>query len=66
MHYRPGIPTDKHGRCVLPALIPGALYRLCFESPSGENQVLDFTAESGKTFKLPDVVVKKPVNGRAG
>jgi beta-lactamase regulating signal transducer with metallopeptidase domain len=65
MHYWGGIRTDKDGRCLLPALIPGAAYRLYYESPSGENQVLDFRAESGKTLKLPDVVVKKRADGRA-
>jgi len=65
LHYWDGIRTDKDGRCVLPALIPGAAYRLFFESPSGKNAVLDFTAESGKAIKLRDVVVKRPVDGRA-
>jgi len=64
LHYWDGIRTDQDGRCVLPALIPAASYQLWFESPSGKNAILDFTAESGKTIKLPDVVVKRPVDGR--
>jgi hypothetical protein len=61
---RPGIRPDKNGRRFLSALIPGAAYRLHYESPSGANAVLDFTAESGKTLELPDVV-KKLADGRA-
>ena len=64
MHYWDGIRTDEDGRCTLPALIPGTAYRLCYESESGKNAVVDFTAESGRTLKLPDIVVKRPVAGR--
>jgi hypothetical protein len=65
LHYWNRIRTGKDGRCILPALIPGATYQLWFESPSGKNTILDFTAESGKTIKLPDIVVKRPAEGRA-
>jgi hypothetical protein len=65
MHYWDAIRADKDGWCILPALIPGTAYRLCYESESGKNAVVDFTAESGRTLNLPDVVVKRPVAGRA-
>ncbi|OHB70932.1 MAG: hypothetical protein A2V70_19560 [Planctomycetes bacterium RBG_13_63_9] len=49
-HYWGSRKTDQDGRCTLPALIPGAKYRL-----SGQ----DFTVKPGETHPLPDIVVKR-------
>jgi RNA polymerase sigma factor (sigma-70 family) len=60
----PLAPDDK-GLITIPALIPGATYRLkVLTGPPPElNEIAyekDFTAESGKVVKLPDVVFEKP------
>src|SRR5262249_26249425 len=51
--------TDAEGRVTLPALIPGATYRL--RRWTGETWVTDrdFTVESGRTRSLPDLVMKR-------
>jgi hypothetical protein len=56
LHYGDGPRTDAEGRVTLPALIPGATYRLI----QFDGQAKDFTAESGKTLDLKDIPIKQP------
>src|SRR5262249_20309709 len=54
---KPALTTDKEGRMLIPALIPGATYRLKLagnEIPLREQRYTekDFTVESGKTTKV--------------
>jgi RNA polymerase sigma factor (sigma-70 family) len=56
LNYRPDPQTDAQGRATLPALIPGATYRLTMNEGPG---VKEFTVESGKTLTLPDVTVDR-------
>jgi RNA polymerase sigma factor (sigma-70 family) len=53
---------DAQGRVKFPALIPGATYRIrVLEIPNLQVKAeKEFTAESGKTVKLPDIVVPRP------
>jgi beta-lactamase regulating signal transducer with metallopeptidase domain/protocatechuate 3,4-dioxygenase beta subunit len=56
LHYGAGPLTDAEGRCALPALIPGAAYRLV--QPDGTAR--DFVAEPGKTVDLNVITVRPP------
>jgi RNA polymerase sigma factor (sigma-70 family) len=54
LHHGAGPKTDTQGRVTLPALIPGATYRIArFD---GTDKV--FKAESGKTGQLGDLAIK--------
>ncbi len=55
-HYGEGPRTDAQGRLTLPALIPGATYRVS----RCDGTVKDFTVPAGKTVELGDVVIKDP------
>jgi hypothetical protein len=51
--------TDADGRCTLPALIPGAPYRI-WDRVAGQFWMQkDFSVEAGKVLELPDLVVGK-------
>jgi RNA polymerase sigma factor (sigma-70 family) len=50
LHYDNRVQTDSRGRLTLPALIPGATYRI-----EQRGQVIDFQAEPGKLLKLTDI-----------
>ena len=54
--------TDAQGRVTLPALIPGASYRLMDRSdPSKADQVRkEFTVKPGETLDLGDIPINKP------
>src|SRR5205807_2140723 len=55
LNYWRGLRSDAQGRVRLPALIPGATYRLL---PHAKGQpARDFTVEAGKTMDLGDVSV---------
>jgi hypothetical protein len=54
-HYFDGLVTDEQGRITLPALIPGATYRVSDGSLGGRER--KFTAEAGKRVELPDLVI---------
>jgi len=58
-NYRSGPLTDSEGRVTLPALIPGATYRIVEIGDRDDMVKCEFKAESGRTVKLPDVVRKK-------
>jgi RNA polymerase sigma factor (sigma-70 family) len=49
LHYRREMSADAEGRLTLPALIPGATYRI--------GRATEFTAAAGKTVSLPDIRV---------
>ena len=57
--------TDAEGRITLPALIPGALYRLLdfstVNDPKGEQLRRDFTVKSGEGIDLGDILIEKPI-----
>ncbi len=57
LHYGPGLITDGEGRCTFPALIPGATYRVLNYNLES---VKDFSAKSGETLKLGDIVIARP------
>ena len=59
-HYGDEPLTDEGGRCTFPALIPGATYRLHLMNESGDWDEKDFTVKSGKTLRLPDIVIREP------
>jgi RNA polymerase sigma factor (sigma-70 family) len=56
LHYGKGPQTDADGRVTLPALIPGATYRLTLE----QGKARDFTIRAGQTLTLPDLTVERP------
>jgi hypothetical protein len=51
--------TDAAGRVTLPALIPGATYRLRRWTGDGWVKDRDFTVEAGRNRKLDDLVMKR-------
>jgi hypothetical protein len=61
-HYWKGPFTDDEGRITLPALIPGALYRITDDSneKNGARIRKDFTAKLGETLDLGDILIEKP------
>jgi hypothetical protein len=57
--------TDAEGRITLPALIPGALYRILDFSTVNDQQKRaqirkDFTVKPGETLDLGDILIEKP------
>lgn len=55
-HYREGPKTDAEGRVTLPALIPGARYRMSrWVDAAGAWR--EFQTAAGQTLSLPDVVL---------
>ncbi len=65
LHYWDFPRTDAEGRLTLPALIPGALYRISDELTAGVPdkgyQVRrNFTVKPGETLDLGDILIEKP------
>ncbi len=61
-HHGKGPRTDAEGRVVLPALIPGATYRI---GPS-DGPAREFTVRAGQVLELPDLRVAPPaLKGKA-
>ena len=62
-HYPTHPVSDAEGRMVLPALIPGATYRL-FDITTGPGGVVsirkEFTVKPGETLDLGDILIAKP------
>jgi hypothetical protein len=54
-HYGKGPHTDAEGRVTLPALIPGARYRVT----TGDGKDRDFTIQPGQTLVLPDLTIEQ-------
>ena len=64
-HYPNGFATDADGRVTLPALIPGAPYRISDWSTGNVQEKgiqlrKDFTVKPGETLDLGDILVEKP------
>ncbi len=53
-HYGNDLRTDAQGRCTLPALIPGATYRI-----QAQEVVQEFTVQPGQTLRLRDLVINR-------
>ncbi len=65
IHYGKGPFTDSEGRITLPALIPGATYRISDRSTvndrdKGVQVRKDFTVGPGETLDLGDLLIEKP------
>jgi hypothetical protein len=68
-HHPNNLATDPDGLVTLPALIPGALYRLSDWSTvnvqgKGYHVRKDFTVKPGEALDLGDILVEKPESGR--
>jgi RNA polymerase sigma factor (sigma-70 family) len=55
LNYWEGPQTDANGRVTLPALIPGATYRIVGLDDRDHIIKCEFQVESGKTLQLPDI-----------
>jgi RNA polymerase sigma factor (sigma-70 family) len=62
LHYWHGPSTDAEGRLALPALIPGAVYRIEDRSSrvAGAQVRRDFSVKPGETLDLGDILIEKP------
>src|SRR5205823_362618 len=60
-HYVKGPRTDADGRVLLPALVPGALYRLA----RLDGTTRDFRVEAGKGVDLGDVRIQDPARPKS-
>jgi hypothetical protein len=65
INYGKGPFTDSVGRITLPALIPGATYRISDRSTvndrdKGVQVRTDFTAGPGEIVDLGDILIEKP------
>ncbi len=68
VHYENGPVSDGQGRLALPALIPGATYRIYDTSArgvAGPRLRKEFTVKPGETLDLGDIVIGKIGVGRA-
>ncbi len=63
IHYPKGLVSDAQGQLALPALIPGATYRI-YDATIGDgaNPQLrkEFTVKPGETLDLGDILIEKP------
>ncbi|WP_406699205.1 sigma-70 family RNA polymerase sigma factor [Singulisphaera sp. Ch08] len=62
-HYADGVIADANGRITLPALIPGATYRVYDRSQDdtiGLHLREEFVARTGEAIELGDIVIEKP------
>jgi hypothetical protein len=63
-NHRGSLTSDARGRLTLPALIPGATYRINDDSTvdgsAGIQLRREFTVEAGATFDLGDILIEKP------
>jgi hypothetical protein len=63
IHYQKGLVSDSQGQLLLPALIPGATYRIYDDTPdneAGPRLRKEFTVKPGETLDLGDILVEKP------
>jgi hypothetical protein len=63
-NHRGGLTSDARGRLTLPALVPGATYRIYDHSdangPAGIRLRREFAVESGAALDLGDILIEKP------
>ena len=62
-HYQKGLVSDDQGQLALPALIPGATYRIYDNTVGGgDNPQLrkEFAVKPGETLDLGDIRIQKP------
>jgi RNA polymerase sigma factor (sigma-70 family) len=55
LNYWDGLRTDEQGRCIFPALIPGATYRFSWAGKDGKVVRKEFTVKAGQTLELGDI-----------
>jgi beta-lactamase regulating signal transducer with metallopeptidase domain len=64
VNYKNDLQSNAEGRLTLPALIPGATYRIQDFTPlfGGGDPVIrkEFTVQSGETLDLADIVIARP------
>ena len=63
IHYQKGLVSDNEGQLILPALIPGATYRIYDNTmTNGDNPQLrkEFTVKPGERLDLGDILIEKP------
>jgi hypothetical protein len=64
INYQKDPASDAQGRIVLPALIPGATYRIVdrttARTPNGPQLRREFTVKPGETLDLGDILIEKP------
>ena len=64
LNYKTGPVSDADGRITLPALIPGATYRIIDyptrRDPSGLQLRKEFTVKPGEALDLGDIRIEKP------
>jgi hypothetical protein len=58
-NYRPAHATDRDGRLVYPALIPGATYRFIRYDDGKPSIVKEFSVEPGQEMDLGEIVLKE-------
>ena len=54
-NYRPAPKTDEQGRVTLPALIPGAIYRI--DSHKNDKVLKEFSVKPGEQLDLGDIAI---------
>ena len=63
IHYRKGLVSDDQGQLSLPALIPGAVYRI-YDNTKGDDSEpqlrKEFTVKPGELLDLGDILIEKP------
>jgi hypothetical protein len=59
LHYY-GLRTNAGGRCTLPALIPGATYRISVQGEDGKTRTKEFTVTVGQALDLGDIPMRRP------
>ena len=63
IHYPKGLVSDAQGQLTLPALIPGATYRI-YDGTTGDEAGprlrKEFTVKPGETLDLGDILIEKP------
>jgi RNA polymerase sigma factor (sigma-70 family) len=63
IHYQKGLASDEKGALHLPALIPGATYRVydnTMGQGGGPRLRKEFTVKTGETVDLGDVLIERP------
>jgi hypothetical protein len=63
LHYRKGLVSDDQGQLSVPALVPGAVYRI-YDGTMGDGSEpqlrKEFTVKRGEVLHLGDILIEKP------